>query len=101
VADNDLSSVTGLPDELNIEDDLARADTELTVEVEERRYDKAMTTVSGFKNGETDLGDLASGLKSSLACGGTTTDETIELQGDHIGRIEDLLEERGYRVVVQ
>jgi len=78
--------------------DLDRAEQALSITVEERRYGKAMTIVEGFSGSTSELEDLASELKSSLATGGTTTDETIELQGDHRDRLPEILRDMGYSV---
>ncbi|WP_255198054.1 translation initiation factor [Halorarius litoreus] len=93
----DLSDIAGLPDELGIDDDLARADTVLSIRVESRRYNKPMTIVEGFAAG-TDLKALASTLKKKVGTGGTVEDDHIELQGDHRERLPALLEAEGYRV---
>ena len=77
--------------------DLDRATQRLTVQTEKRRYDKPMTVVEGFE-GSTDLDDLASQLKSAVGAGGTTKDDTIEIQGDHRERVGELLEERGFQI---
>ncbi|WP_049997030.1 stress response translation initiation inhibitor YciH [Halococcus sediminicola] len=95
---DDFSSITGLPEELNIEDDLERSEQQISIRVDERRYGKAMTIVEGLDLPESDVSDLASELKSQLATGGTVDDGRIELQGDHTNRLPDLLEERGFTV---
>ena len=96
--DNDLSSVSGLPDELGIDEDLGRTQQRLSIRTDTRRYGKAVTIVSGFDAGVTDVKDIASQLKSKLACGGTVEGDEIELQGDHADRAADLLDDMGYAV---
>jgi len=96
--DDDLGKYTGLPEELGIDEDLGKAEQELRVSTDTRRYGKAVTIVSGFDPDTTDVGDVASELKSKLACGGTVEDGEIELQGDHTDRVPDILREMGYAV---
>ena len=96
--DQDISDVSGLPDELGIDEDLGRAEQRLTVRKEERTYGKAMTIVEGFDESSVDVSDLASDLKSALATGGTEDDGRIELQGDHARRVRELLENEGFKV---
>lgn len=96
--DDKLSSITGLPEELGIEEDLGRTEQQLTIRIEKRRYDKPVTIVEGFDEGSVDLKSLASDLKSKLATGGTVTDDSIELQGNHRERAETILNEQGFAV---
>lgn len=96
--DDGLGSVSGLPDELGIDDDLARAGQRATVRVVSRRYGKPVTIVEGLDPTAIDLKKLASGLKRALAVGGTVEEGRIELQGDHAKRVPDLLRERGIEV---
>ena len=41
---------------------------------------------------------LAKKLRSACGCGGTTKQRSIELQGNHIEKIRQLLEQEGFRV---
>ena len=84
VVGNNFNDISGLPD------DLARAEQRVSVRVDTRQYDKAMTVVEGFDTSTTDLSDLTSTLKSRLAVGGTVTDGRIELQGDHSDRLPEI-----------
>lgn len=77
---------------------VAKGSQELTIPVEERQYGKAMTVVEGFDPEDVVLSELATTLKSRLACGGTVKEGTIELKGDHRGRVEEILEEEGFSV---
>ena len=98
VSGDDSSSITGLPKELNIEDDLEHSEQQVSIRVDERRYGKAMTIVDGLDLSEIDVSDLESELKSQLATGGTVDDGRIELQGDHTDRLPELLEDKGFSV---
>ena len=85
----------GMPEDLCVCDSISREDQQITVKVDSRRYNKEMTVVSGLSE-EDDLKQLASTLKSKMACGGTSKDGEIQLQGDHRRRIVDALIEEGF-----
>lgn len=85
----------GMEQELCVCDSMAKAEQTITVKIDTRSYNKEMTIVEGFDN-EVDLDTLSSKLKSKLACGGTSKDGHIELQGDHTYRIKDVLVEEGF-----
>jgi hypothetical protein len=57
-----------------------------------------VTIVRGLDAHEIDLTRLASEFNSSLACGGTTHEDAIELQGNHRARIDAVLAENGLKV---
>jgi translation initiation factor 1 len=42
--------------------------------------------------------DLGRKLKKVCGCGGTTRERMIEIQGNHAGKIREILEQEGYRV---
>lgn len=92
---SDLNPNSGIEDELDISDSLARAEQKITVKIDSRSYNKEMTVVEGFGD-DIDLDELSSSLKSKLACGGTAKDGQIELQGDHTRRIKEVLAEEGF-----
>ena len=84
-----------VPDEFDPFDQVSKAEQTISVSIDTRSYNKEMTIVEGFEE-DTDISDLASKLKSKLACGGTAKDGHIELQGNHLHRIEDALVEQGF-----
>ncbi len=91
-------SLDELLEDLEGDADLDRAQQRVSITVDERRYGKAVTVVSGFDRSTSEVESLASSLKSSLAVGGTVTDDAIELQGDHRDRLPELLRDHGYDV---
>ena len=94
----DDTSFTGLPDDLGIGEDLARADQRLRIRKESRRYGKPVTIVEGFDTSAIDLKSVASTLKKRLGVGGTVEGDAIELQGNHVSRLPEILEDEGFAV---
>ncbi len=66
--------------------------------LEKRKRGKVVTVVRGLSAAANDLADLLSRLKSQCGAGGTTHDDGLEIQGEHIERIGDFLSGMGYRV---
>lgn len=93
---SDIDPKTGLPKELGVFDDLAKESQTITVRVESRKFGKSYTVITGFKESEIDMKDLAKKLKTKFACGGTAKDGQIELQGDHRKRIKEEMAKLGF-----
>ncbi|MFB6182857.1 MAG: translation initiation factor [Candidatus Nanohaloarchaea archaeon] len=85
----------GMPEDLCVCDSIAKGEEQITVKRDSRSFNKEMTIIEGLSD-EVSLEDLASTLKSKLACGGTAKNGQIQLQGDHRRRILDVLEEEGF-----
>ena len=66
----------------------------IKVYISERRFKKPMTVIEGIdkKTGKS----ISKQLKRKLACGGTYKEGRIELQGNHISKIKELLKEFGF-----
>lgn len=84
-----------LPEDFDPMDQLARSEQTITVSIDTRSFGKEMTVVEGLGD-DVDLSELASTLKSKLACGGTNKNGQIQLQGNHLRRIEEVLENEGF-----
>ncbi len=74
---------------------IAQEEARITVTVERRKWGRMTTVVEGFDK-NIDLGDMATKLKSKLACGGAAKRGHVELQGDHRGVIVDVLSKMGF-----
>jgi translation initiation factor 1 len=83
----------GLPKELCVCKVIDQETQKIEVSVEKRKFGKSITVISGITNNAK---DLASQLKSKLACGGTFKNGHIELQGNHKVRVKDILLQLGY-----
>jgi len=84
----------GLPQELCVCDEMTRVGQKIRVRADKRRYGKFVTVIDGFEN--VDVNKVAKELKTKMACGGTSKKDTIELQGNHVGRVKDALIDLGF-----
>ncbi|MEK6235655.1 MAG: translation initiation factor [Planctomycetales bacterium] len=66
--------------------------------VEKRKKGKQVTVIRGLPAEENDLPALLAKLKNSCGAGGAIKDDSVEIQGKHLERVRDLLQELGYRV---
>ena len=68
----------------------------MKVRLETRKWGKATTIIEGINSKSVNLGDLGAKLKTHCACGGTSKEGLIMLQGDHHGRVKKLLVQFGF-----
>jgi len=85
----------GLNKELCICETLAKKDQVITVKVVKRKFGKLITIIEGFDK-DIDIKGTAKKLKSKLACGGTSKNGTVELQGDHLQKVKEELSKLGF-----
>lgn len=92
----DVCPKCGLPEEACICEEIAKEKKQIKVTTEKRKFGKETTIISGLGK-DVDLKDLASQLKSKMACGGTVKNGKIELQGDHRKKMRDALSKLGFK----
>lgn len=93
-----ICSVCGLPSELCMCEEIAREQQQITIRSDKRRYGKIVTVVTGINTSDIDIDELARSLKTKCAAGGTIKDGNIELQGDHMKKVQKVLSEMGFKV---
>ncbi|HEY4699545.1 MAG TPA: translation initiation factor [Nitrososphaerales archaeon] len=91
-----ICSTCGLPQDLCVCAELEKEETRIVVRLEMRRFSKPTTMIEGLNPKRTDLEKMAKELKTQLACGGTTKNRYILLQGDHRDVIKDRLVKFGF-----
>jgi translation initiation factor 1 len=62
------------------------------------RKGKTVTVVEGLPRNTVFLKALARGLKRSCGTGGTVIEDRIEIQGDHLEKLRELLRGKGWTV---
>ncbi len=68
------------------------------VMLEKRKKGKLVSVVRGLLAKDNDLPSLLTKLKNSCGAGGTIDNDTLEIQGDHVSKIQSILKEMGYRI---
>ena len=90
-----MCDVCGLPKEICVCEEIAREQQEIQIFTVARRYGKMVTVVDGLTT-DIDVQSLCSELKGACACGGTSKNGTIELQGDHKQKVRQVLTKMGF-----
>ncbi|MBI2208698.1 translation initiation factor [Candidatus Woesearchaeota archaeon] len=86
----------GLVKELCVCETIAKESQIIKVYLEKKKFRKYYTVIEGIDKKEIDIRDLAKKLKEQFACGGTTKEGKIELQGDHKGKVKEFLVRMGF-----
>ncbi len=93
---DETCSKCGLPKELCMCQAIAKEEQRIKVRIETRKWGREVTMIMGLNPKEVDVQALTTKLKNKCACGGTSKEGVIELQGDHRHRIKKLLTAEGY-----
>jgi translation initiation factor 1 len=91
-----VCKVCGLPKELCVCQEIAREQQRINIYSIKRKYGKIMTIVEGIDEKQLNIKELTKSLKSKLACGGTSKEGRIELQGNHKARVREVLVGMGF-----
>jgi len=78
--------------------DTTPAEQSLKVRLDRRKRGKLITVVSNFRCSDLQIQETLTELKSKCGAGGSIEEGNIELHGDHMRRVSELLIARGYRV---
>jgi len=85
----------GLPQQACVCEQIVKSSQKIKISTEKKKFGKTATMVSGFEAG-MDVKKIAKALKEELACGGTFKDNIVELQGDHVKKVKQILVELGF-----
>ena len=86
----------GLPKNLCICEQIAKEQQKIKIRIDNRRFRKTVTIVSGLGS-DVDAASLTKHLKKSLACGGSLKNGEIVLQGNHKNKVKLLLLQQGFK----
>jgi translation initiation factor 1 len=92
---SEICTKCGLPKELCVCEQIAREKQKIVVSTEKRKFGKINTIITGIQK-DVNIKDIAKKLKNKFACGGTSKDNTIELQGDHRQKAKEELIALGF-----
>ena len=84
----------GLPKELCVCELIERESQKIKVYMTTRKYRKPVTIIQGIEKDSAK--SVLKELKRKLACGGSYKNENIELQGNHMYKIKELLIKLGF-----
>ncbi len=92
----EIDPITGLPKELGVFEDISKDSQSIKVHVIKKKFGKKYTIIEGIDSKDIKAKDITKSLKSKFACGGTSKDGKIELQGDYRQSIREVLVKLGF-----
>ena len=92
----EVCSICGLPKDLCVCSEIDKERQRIRIRLETRKWGKPTTIIEGLTERNSDLSSLAQKLKGFCACGGTSKNSQIMLQGDHRERVRQYLIKFGY-----
>ena len=92
----EVCTTCGLPKDLCVCGEIEKEQQRIRIRLETRKFGRPSTIVDGMDDRNSNLATMAQKLKSFCACGGTSKNGQIMLQGDHRERVRDYLIKIGY-----
>ena len=92
----EICPVCGLPKDLCVCEEMSKDQQRIRIRLETRKWGKKSTVIDGIDSKDVKLNRLAATLKAKCACGGTSKNEKIILQGDHRDVARDVLIQMGF-----
>jgi translation initiation factor 1 len=86
----------GLPKDLCVCGEIEKEQQRIRIRLETRKFGRPTTIIDGIDDKNSNLAEIAHNLKAFCACGGTSKNGQIMLQGDHRDRVRDYLVKSGY-----
>ncbi len=93
---NEICQICGLPKDLCVCETIAKETQRITVRVISKKFGKVYTTIGGIDTKEIDIKEITTKLKNKFACGGTSKNGVIELQGNHKANVKEFLVQLGF-----
>jgi translation initiation factor 1 len=85
----------GLPKDLCVCGEIEKEQQRIRIRLETRKFGRPSTIIDGMDD-NSNLASIAQKLKGFCACGGTSKNGQIMLQGDHRERVREYLIKLGY-----
>jgi translation initiation factor 1 len=92
----EVCTTCGLPKDLCVCGEIEKEQQRIRVRLETRKFGRPTTVIDGMEDKNINLASIAQKLKTYCACGGTSKNGQIMLQGDHRDRIREFLLKLGY-----
>ena len=92
----EVCTTCGLPKDLCVCGEIEKEQQRIRIRLETRKFGRPTTIIDGMDDKNSNLASIAKSLKGYCACGGTSKNGLIMLQGDHRDRIREYLIKIGY-----
>jgi translation initiation factor 1 len=92
----EVCSTCGLPKDLCVCGEIEKEQQRIRIRLETRKFGRPSTIIDGIDDKNANLSNIAQKLKGYCACGGTSKNGLIMLQGDHRERVRQYLIKIGY-----